>query len=323
MAAITYGARRIELEAGETVLGGLLRAGIPHPSSCRAGTCQACLMRCTGGALPPAAQAGLKEALRAQGYFLPCVCRPAEDLAIAGAEDAGLWCEATIAGVERLSQSVVRLRLRPERPLEYRAGQFISLARGELIRSYSLASLPGRDELLELHVRELPGGRMSGWLCREAREEERLRLRGPAGECFYLPGDPGRPLLLVGTGTGLAPLYAILQDALRSGHTGEIALFHGAVAAEGLYLVEELLALSRELPNLRYTRCLLRGEREPGVEVGDLKQIVKSYAPSLKGWRVYLCGDPELVQGLKRGAFLAGAAMKEIHSDPFITAPST
>lgn len=321
MATVRYGALSVSLEAGESVLDALLRHGAAPAYSCRAGACQSCLMRCQSGALPARAQAGLRDALRAQGYFLSCVCLPEEDLSIVAADDPGLLCEAEVLAVDRLSPSVVRLRLRPRGPFLYQAGQFVSLLRGDgLARSYSLASLPS-EEFIELHVRELPGGQMSGWIARQLSPGEVVRLRGPAGECVYTPGDPGRPLLLAGTGTGLAPLYGIVRDALSHGHHGPISLLHGAASAEGLYLVDALCALADAHPNLTYTRCLLQGEPGDGIAIGALPALVQRLFPHPNALRSYLCGDPALVNQLKRGLFLAGAPLREIFSDPFLTAP--
>lgn len=321
MPRINYQGKSIPLAQGETVLEALLRSGVKAAHSCRSGTCQSCLLRCTEGTPPEESQQGLKQTLRIQGYFLPCVCRPTEDMTIAPANDAVLQCSALVDEVSRLSENVVRLRLLPEGPFSYRAGQFLNLIRQDgLVRSYSLASLPEEDEHLELHVREIPGGRMSRWISRELRRGVRVGIRGPAGECFYVPGEPERDTLLVGTGTGLAPLYGIVKDALRQGHKGRLALFHGAIDRSGLYLVEELQALSRAHPNFTYTRCLLRGEPEEGVFVGNIQEIVRNHLPVLSSWRVYLCGDPQLVQSMRRAVFLGGASMKAIHADPFVMA---
>lgn len=320
MATVTFENHRVELRDGESVLDGLLRSGIDAPHSCRAGTCQSCLMRVTEGAAPAKSQAGLKQALQMQGYFLPCVCHPDADLTIARPDAAALQVAAVVHAIERLSDSVLRLRLAPRGPFEHRAGQFVNLVRADgLTRSYSIASLPGRDEHLELHVRVIPGGRMTTWLCDEAKPGDELNVRGPAGECFYVPGTPDQPLLLIGTGTGLAPLWGILHDALANGHTGQIVLIHGGLNEGGLYLVDQLRALASQHDNFRYVRCLLNGDC-PGadLEVGDVAEFVKRQFPKLSGWRVYLCGNPELVNKLKRQAFLAGAPMKQIHADPFV-----
>ncbi|MEX2213524.1 MAG: FAD-binding oxidoreductase [Phycisphaeraceae bacterium] len=323
MATVTFNENDYALAPGETVLDALLRHGVAAPYSCKSGTCQSCLMRVTQGTPPSASQIGLKDSLRARGFFLPCVCVPEADLAIASPDGADVAAIAYVVGTHRLSHDVVRLLLRPETPFEYRAGQFINLVREDgLIRSYSIASLPQGDEHLELHVRRIPGGRMSNWIHDDIQPGDQVQVRGPSGDCFYLPDNPRQDLLLVGTGTGLAPLYGIIRDALEHHHEGRIALYQGALDATGLYLVDELEELARFSPRITYTRCLVRGEPGPGVEVGSLDQIVLSQMAKLKGWRVYLCGNPELVQMLRKKAFLAGAAMKEIHSDAFIMAKS-
>src|SRR3569623_1140513 len=161
----------VDVAGGETVLTALLRAGHAVPNSCRAGACQACLMQATAGPVPAKAQVGLKETLKASGYFMACCCEPAADLTVRlpGAEVAGV--RGRVAHVARLSRDVGRIRIEVKEPFVYRAGQFGNLVRGDgLIRSYSLASLhpaeggcPG-DPHLELHVRRVAGGAMSTWL---------------------------------------------------------------------------------------------------------------------------------------------------------------
>ncbi|MBL8861187.1 MAG: 2Fe-2S iron-sulfur cluster binding domain-containing protein [Planctomycetes bacterium] len=322
MAAILYRGQRVELAPGESVLDGLLGAGIDAPHSCRSGHCRTCLARAVDGPPPPGSQEGLKDAWRELGLFLTCKGVPTADLAITTVDDLGLEVGATVTEIARIGRDVVRLRLITDAPFEHRGGQFVSLVRADgLARSYSTANLPGRDDFLELHVRVIKDGAMSGWIARELAAGTRVAVRGPDGECFYVPGNPQTPLLLVGTGTGLAPLFAILQDALRHGHRGPIVLLQGAVDAGGLYLVEELEALARANPLVEYVRCLLRGEPGVGLEVGPIHSILKARWPSLRGWKVFLCGDPDLVLDLRKRVFLAGAALRDIHADAFVMKP--
>lgn len=319
MPEITIDGRTFAAAEGESVLEALLRQGEQVPHSCKAGACQSCLMRVLKGAVPAAAQKGLKETLKAQGYFLACSARPEQDVVVARAGAEAGAARARLRRVERLTHNVARVWVECHDPFEYRPGQFLNLVRGDgLARSYSIASLPGRDDLLELHVRKVPGGRMSAWLYDEPPEGEPVEVRGPAGTCFYVPGRPDQPMLLAGTGTGLAPLYAILQDALRHGHAAPIVLYHGAVSEEGLYLVDDLQRLTADHPNVSYVRCLLNGDERPGVRVGPIDQAVLREVKNYAGWRVFLCGDPAIVLALRKRVFLAGAKMTDIQSDSFL-----
>ncbi|QOV92567.1 2Fe-2S iron-sulfur cluster-binding protein [Humisphaera borealis] len=328
MAAVTCNSLTVSLADNETALEGLLRAGVDVPNSCRGGACQSCLVRAVEGTPPPASQAGLKDALKAQGFFLACICRPTADLSIALASDAVPRVPARVRSVERLTADVARLTLHCDAPFDYRPGQFANVVRSDgLSRPYSIASLHGDEPYIEMHVRKVPGGQMSGWIYDDAADGHELELRGPVGECFYTPGKPHQPLLLVGTGTGLAPLYAIARDALRQGHAGPIHLYHGAIDEAGLYMVREMQSLAANHQNLHYTACV-KSPREPlaapsaDLRIGELEQIVLSDLGSARGWRCFLCGNPQFVASLRKKLFLAGTAMKEIHSDAFLMRPT-
>lgn len=319
MATIQYEGQSYTLLENESVLDALLRNGIAATHSCKAGACGSCLMRAASGPVPATAQLGVKDSLRVQGYFLACVCHPVAALELAG---RGTEAErgARIVGMDLLSADVLRVRLRCDSPIDFRSGQFVSIVRGDgLARSYSIASLPHEGDL-ELHVRKIVGGRMSGWLHDEAQMGDRVSIIGPTGDCFYVPGSVEQPLLLVGTGTGLAPLYGILRDALQQGHRGPIHLFHGALHAGALYLVEELRKLGKDYSQFEYTPAVLRGGALDGVAMGAIDQVVLQRLPKLGGWRGYVCGDPGIVQMLKKKLFLAGMASREIFADPFTPA---
>lgn len=221
-----------------------------------------------------------------------------------------------------LTADVARVRLQTSTPLPYQAGQFITLLRSDgLARSYSLASVPALDEALELHVRVLPHGRMSQWIAHELQPGAELAIRGPEGDCFYTDDDRAQPLLLVGTGTGLAPLYGVARDALHRGHRGPITLIHGAVTPAGLYLQDVLEDMSRTHDNFTYRRCALHGEATEGLEIGGIEAVAARCIPKLAGHRVFVCGDPERVAALRKQCFLRGARMNEIFADAFVTAP--
>lgn len=315
MPKITYSGREYAVNPGESVLDCLLRNGVVLPHSCKAGACQSCLVRAHSGPVSPRAQEGLRDTLRVQGYFLACSHRPEEDISISPNE---FRVPAVISAVDRLSASVLRVRLQPSANFEYRAGQFITLIREDgLARSYSIASLP-EDPQLELHVRLIPNGAMSGWLANEARAGSPVSVQGPSGNCFYTAENSEQTLVLAGTGTGLAPLYGILRDALRQGHKGPIWLFHGALNTGGLYLVSDLQAHAARHSNFTYIPSVLAGEAAAGLAVGPLDECIKTAVPSLARCRAYVCGDPGLVNGLRMKLFLAGMPSKAIYADAFV-----
>lgn len=312
----------LELRDGERLLDGLLRAGVPVASSCRAGACQSCLVQVVRGEAPAAAQVGLKPALRAQGFVLACLAEPRADLEVTLRATERLTVAARISRVEQIGLGTLRVTVEPFEPFPHRAGQYLTLVRADgLARAYSIASLPETDQSpLELHVRVQANGQMSTWLASPAAVGAEVRLRGPAGSCIYVEGDANQPLVLAGTGTGLAPLLGVLRNALYAGHRGSITLWHGARNPDGLYYVDELRRIQARHPELDYRPVVLEGPAGPGVAVGALDDAVL-WDASFDGRRVFLCGDPELVQKLKRRLFLAGASLAEIHADPFVMAP--
>jgi CDP-4-dehydro-6-deoxyglucose reductase, E3 len=320
---VTYQGRPHLVREDQTLLEALLAGGEAIASSCRAGACGACLVQATAGDIPAAAQAGLRDSWKERGYLYSCVCRPIGALALEPLGD-GARVAARIVERTPLSASVTRVHLRLEGTLSARAGQYVTLHRDGIARSYSIAAMR-EPHLLELHVRHLPGGALSPSLCLPPEPDAPAgawMVQGPLGDCVYLPGRPEQPLLLAGTGTGLAPLWGVLNDALAAGHTGPIHLFHGAVDPRGLYLVEELSSLAIHHPQLRYTPSVLRDAAEgpPGIEQGTLEAVIARHLPKTSGMRAFVCGDPAIVALLKKKLFLSGTALREIAADAFLPA---
>ena len=144
-----------------------------------------------------------------------------------------------------------------------------------------------------------------------------------AGSCFYTPTLRDANLLLVGTGTGLAPLWGIVREALRQGHRGEIRVMHGAVECDGLYLHQDLQRLAERHDNLHYHASVLRPEGCSAVDARPLDELVVATIGDFDGWHSYLCGAPELVNQLRKRIVLAGARMDAICADVFLpTAPA-
>jgi ferredoxin-NADP reductase/ferredoxin len=318
MAILRYQGRVYESREGETLLDALLRHGVEISFSCRNGVCQVCLQRCTVGVVPEAAQHGLRPGLRQHGYFLPCKCVPQGEFGFEGPRAADLFSPAVVQEKELLAPDVCRLRLEPATALYYHAGQFINLrgANG-LTRSYSLASVPREDYLLELHIKRLPRGEMSNWIFDRVAVGAELEIQGPLGDGYYRQGDPHQPIVLVAAGTGLAPLVGVARDALHSGHHGDIFLYHGAREAAGLYLHRELLELCRAHPKFQYVGCVSGGTPPAGAVCGHAHQLAVTRHPDLAGWRVFLAGPRAMVRDAEEAARLAGADPACIHADAF------
>lgn len=310
----------IEVTANDetTVLDALLEAGADIPFGCRAGACHACMLQVVEGSVPDQAKAGLKAAQKEQDYFLSCQCKATSDLVIKNPLDAYHSCDATVASVEELGGGIIRLRL--ESDMEYRPGQYLTLWKDKTTgRCYSLASVPDLGEPLELHIKAIKDGKVSGWIKDDVKVGDALTLNGPLGECFYACDDPQQSLLLVGISTGLAPLYGIVRDALNRNHTGEIHLVAGALDASGLYLVDELKQIARQHDNFHYHPVVLQGPTEdPDINCVPIDKYVMSTFSKLSGWNAYICGDAEIVNKLKKIAFLSGVSLADIYSDPFL-----
>ena len=300
------------------MLATLLRHNVDIPFSCLSGICHSCLLRRNDGPVHAASQAGLKPTLCEQNYFFACQWVPNEDVDISLPDDAQVTGHAVIVGTDRINERVCRVFLETATPLYYHAGQYINLRRDDgLARSYSLASVPSLDKHLELHVRRHINGRMSSWINDELDVGDRLNFHGPYGDCFYVPGASEQTLVLIGTGTGLAPLLGILRDALHAQHVGDIHLFHGSRHPEDLYLDRWLRQLATGHRNFQYHPCVSGPRNKGNARKGRADDIAFSEFDDLSGIRLYLCGLPAMVYAAQKTAYLNGAKINDILADAF------
>ena len=316
--------RRIDCQPGESVLDALLREQIDIPYACREGNCQSCMVRSLQGPPPAAAQKGLKDVLQHQNYFLACLCMPHDDMSISIGPSPASFTQGTVIGKEMLNPETLLLTIEFEEPLDYYAGQFVNLRRADgLMRSYSIANNRVHAHKLTFHIRRLAGGRFSEWAHQELAIGDAIEVSDPQGLCYYLPNNLEQNMLLVGTGSGLAPLAGIIEEALHHGHRGEIHLYHGSREIDGLYWIDEMRQLQQQYPNFHYTACVSRGDAPEGLAQGRANEVAMAALSSLKDWRIYLCGHPDMVTQCKRKAFLKGASFDNIYSDAFHVASPT
>ena len=317
MPKISYGGQLYEC-GEQSVLDCLTAQGVSVPSSCHSGVCQTCLMRAVKGEVPDKAQAGLKQTLAAQNYFMACSCYPEQDIEVVLPKAGMGKLETRVTEVEFLNTDILGIRLKPSRRFEYKAGQFINLFKDETTaRCYSLASVPALDGELFLNVRKVPSGLVSGWVFANLKAGDDITISEATGDCFYVPGNPQQNILLIATGSGLAPLYGIIRDALLNGHQGKLSLYHGSYNTSGFYLTKELRMLAYTHSNFSYVPCVSEGEAPAGYAPGMVLDIALADNPDLSGWRVFLCGNPNMVNAGRQQTFLAGASLRDIFADPF------
>ena len=308
MPELRVGARQWSVAAGSNLLDALNRNGVPVPYSCRAGSCHACLVQCVQGLPSDSRPDALSADQRQQGWRLACQCQVVEDLQVHAFDPQQDGRPAQVAAVDWLSASVLRLRLTPERPLRYSAGQHLVLWAGNVARPYSLASLPDEDRFLEFHL----DCRQPGEFCDAARQlriGDGIRLGELRGGALHYDVDWNtRPLWLMAAGTGLGPLFGVLREALRQDHQGTIRVIHLAHDADGHYLAEPLMALGACHPNLTVE---LWTAAESAQALAQLRLVSRQTL-------ALLCGHPASVEAFSKRLFLAGLPRNQLLADVFL-----
>lgn len=307
----------------ETVLDALLRENVDIPYICKLGSCQTCMVRSLNAEPSADSQTGLKDTQKKQRYFLACRCYPTQNMTIRLLDHAAFYTEAKVVTNKMLNRNTILLAVNFQDAFEFRAGQFVNLQREDgLTRSYSIANIPDESNILEFHIRRLPHGRFSEWLHDEVKVGDTIMVSEASGHCFYIPERSEQGMLLIGTGTGLAPLEGILKDALKQGHSGPIYLFHGCREFEDLYRIEEMRNLAEKHSNFYYTPCISSGSVPEGFASGRVGEVLARVLPDeLKDWRAFLCGHPNMVDQMKRQLFMKGVSSHDIYADAFVVVP--
>lgn len=315
-------------EPGETILGAALRQGIELPYGCCNGLCGACAVRLLSGAIdyPSGRIEGLEG--KPAGTCLTCQAVPRSALRLSVPRRERLEpievriLPCRLERKEMLTPDVVRLRLvlPAQQQLRCLPGQYLNLVLNDgRKRAFSIANLPQRDGAIELHVRRVPGGGFSGELLDGLREQSILRVEAPLGN-FVLREDATRTILLVGGGTGFAPLAAMMEHIVHTGIHRPVRLYWGVRARDDLYL-PELPRRWRDLhPDFRFTPVLSEPDPQWDGRRGPVHAAVAADYPDLAAFQVYLSGPPAMVEAA-RAAFVAqGADPGQIFSDAFTPA---
>lgn len=326
--------RRFGCRPGESVLSAALRQGVILPYSCKNGTCGSCKCILQAGSLhyPDQPPAGLDNDEIRAGAALLCQAVPRGDLAVAIREIeqvADIPVRTLPARVEErtlLSPTVMQLRLRLPRAarLQFLAGQYVDiLLPGGKRRAFSIASPPSQADFLELHVKHVAGGGFTGHVFDGMQEKEILRLEGPLGT-FFVRRDSDRPMVMMGGGTGLAPLKSMLEDLLRLGDTRPVTLYWGARTRDELYQNNLIRSWADRFEHVNYIPVL--SDESPAVwkgRAGWVHEAVLADFPDLSALDVYMSGPPAMIDAGRHAFLHAGVPEERLFYDSFDFAPDS
>ncbi|OVZ57171.1 CDP-6-deoxy-delta-3,4-glucoseen reductase [Pigmentiphaga sp. NML080357] len=323
--------RSIHCPDGITVLAAALAQGITLPFSCRSGVCRTCRGRVLHGEVDPGFvhPSYLSADERRAGHAHLCQAKPLSDCTIEIAEFEGRTfpvrqLPARILALRRAAPDVaiVRIGLPPNEPLHYHAGQYLDVVLEHgLRRSYSIATPPRPDGVrqLELHIRHLPGGRFTDRVFESMQARDLIRVEAPNGQ-FFLREDSDKPIIMLASGTGFAPIKAMVEHSLARGSRRPILLYWGARRRSDLYLDELPRSWAREHPHIRYIPVL--SEPTPACAwngpTGLVHLEVLSQLGDLRAYQTYACGAPAMVEAARRDFTAAGLPAEDFLADAFV-----
>ncbi len=322
--------REFEARGDEPVLTAALRQHLNLPHSCKGGSCGTCRVRVLNGQFdyPHGRPVGIDAEEAAAGYALICQARAASDLVIEIREVRHVTdveireLPARVERMERLAPDVMGLwlRLPAVEPFAWQSGQYVDvMLPGERRRSFSLANPPRESAFLELHVRRAPGGAFSEQVFGSMKAGSLLRIEGPLGQFIYRPGE--RPALLIGGGTGYAPLKAMIREMLGSESRRDLVLFWGARTAVDLYDDAWLRGLAARHARFHYVPVLSEQAAGGSSESGPVHEAVLRRIPGLAGFEIYAAGPPAMIDAVRTSLPRQGADPGRIYFDSFDYAP--
>jgi CDP-4-dehydro-6-deoxyglucose reductase len=319
-------------EEDETVLAAAIRAGVGLPYGCKNGACSSCKGKVVSGTVTHKAhqERALSKEDEAKGYSLFCCATPHADLVIEAREVAGSddypirKMPSRVATLEKAGEDVaiMTLQLPANETLKYRAGQYIEfMLRDGKRRSYSLATPPDQDQPLTLHIRHMPGGLFTDQVFSTLKERDILRFEGPMGT-FFVRDDSDKPIVLLASGTGFAPIKAIVEHLRAQDSRRPMVLYWGGRRPQDLYMDALCRQWEAIVPNFSYVPVISAAQPEDRWQgrTGFVHAAVMADLPDLSGYQVYACGAPAMVESAKRD-FVAqcGLPEEEFYADAFTT----
>jgi CDP-4-dehydro-6-deoxyglucose reductase len=322
--------REFDVQATETLLAAGINQGISLPYGCKDGACGSCKCKKISGSVTHGTHQSkaLSAEEEAQGLVLTCCAYATSDVVLesrqVSAADAFAIKKmpARVTSMSRVSDDVMVLKLQmpANEVFAYHAGQYVEfLLRDGLRRSYSMANAPHLiHEGLELHIRHMPGGKFTDQVFGSMKERDILRIEGPYGS-FYLREDSTKPIILLASGTGLAPIKALIEHMQFAGVSRPTTLYWGGRRPSDLYLHEWIQAQLAQMHNLRYVPVVSDALPEDhwSGRTGFVHQAVLADHADLSGYQVYACGAPIVVESAQRDYLQAGLLADDFYADSF------
>lgn len=320
----------VDVPPKTTLLKAALDAGLPFPHSCRAGGCASCKCRLLDGKVKELTDKSYllsAEELRSN-YILACQSIPKSDVTVAvelgEPSPAVAAITGRIAATRRLTHDIMELTLGLDAPLPYRAGQYADLSVPGQIdapRSYSFAQPPDseRPDRVVFHVRLLPDGEFSRWLDAGDRTGVAIKLEGPFGDFWLRESDA--PLLCIAGGTGMAPVKALLEQALRDSVRRDVLYLFGARSQRDLYCLDEMTRLAEAWP-AKFEFVPILSEEPADSDWQGRRGFVTDHLGdeelAVTGRHAYMCGPPPMLDAAIQALAKFGIADGDIHFDKFL-----
>ena len=315
---------------GESVLTAAIRQGVMLPYSCKNGTCGSCKGRLESGEVhypfhPPLA---LSREEIGEGFALLCQAEPTGDLVIKAREIEAVRdihirkMPARVIEKTLLAPEIMRIKIKlpNAQRLQFLAGQYLEILLPDgKRRAFSIASPPQCEDEIELHIRHVDGGGFTGWIFDEMKERDILRLEAPLGTFFIRNDKLERPMILMGGGTGFAPLKSMLEDLLSHQDKRPVHLFWGAGNRDELYMHETAQKWAEENEHIQYSTALLKDSDADttGSFNGFAHEAVLQKHADLSNFDIYMSGPPAMIDASRIAFLQNGAEKRRIFFDSF------
>ena len=311
-------------EANDTILVAAQRQNLYLNHSCQTGRCQSCKAKVLSGtSIAKVDEIGLSEEDKENGYILTCVRTPTSDviLDLDDLSDYKLESVRTLPSkinrITKLSTDVIELELRlpPQSSFKYLSGQYVNFIKGDYKRSYSVANYNKFSNLV-FFIKRYQGGLFSNYLFNEAKVNDLLRIEGPIGT-FFLRNTDKKNIIFLATGTGIAPVKAILEQ-MNDDNTGlpnkNIFLFFGGRFVEDLFWKPEFSNI-----NVNFIPVLSKNTEDWDGSTGYVQDILLSKSINLSDSVVYACGSEKMIDDSNKILIQNGLAEDSFYSDAFVT----